>query len=182
MAQLTARERQEWITAGICPDCGEYMTLWTDGLYRIGQPCYHVFEYRWLPHWTRTTRLGRGLCAVLTGISTLVRGVVALFAGPLLIYVGVAAYIRLFPPTCADGWRSPSIGHQGACSYHGGVTSPVGPLLLLLGILAAGFGVMVLVRNRAAMATALTQYVRKLRKREPAAPPRQQTRQPVPGA
>lgn len=25
------------------------------------------------------------------------------------------------PPTCMDGWRSPSIGTIGACSHHGGV-------------------------------------------------------------
>lgn len=25
--------------------------------------------------------------------------------------------------TCADGWRSPSIGEQGACSHHGGVVT-----------------------------------------------------------
>jgi hypothetical protein len=25
------------------------------------------------------------------------------------------------PITCADGWRSSSIGAQGACSHHGGV-------------------------------------------------------------
>lgn len=25
------------------------------------------------------------------------------------------------PATCADGWRSPSIGRPGACSWHGGV-------------------------------------------------------------
>lgn len=26
---------------------------------------------------------------------------------------------------CADGWRSPSIGRQGACSHHGGVSGGV---------------------------------------------------------
>lgn len=25
------------------------------------------------------------------------------------------------PPECSDGWQSPSIGRQGACSHHGGV-------------------------------------------------------------
>jgi len=25
------------------------------------------------------------------------------------------------PTTCSDGWHSPSIGRQGACSWHGGV-------------------------------------------------------------
>src|ERR671919_300543 len=27
--------------------------------------------------------------------------------------------------TCRDGWESPSIGRQGACSYHGGVVNPL---------------------------------------------------------
>ena len=39
--------------------------------------------------------------------------------------VGIAAFLILlgFAPavTCGDGWASPSIGIQGACSHHGGV-------------------------------------------------------------
>src|SRR5260370_22332807 len=27
------------------------------------------------------------------------------------------------PTTCNDGWHSPSIGKQGACSWHGGVNN-----------------------------------------------------------
>lgn len=44
--------------------------------------------------------------------------------------VGVAVFVFLVlgsrsilgPATCRDGWRSPSIGRQGACSHHGGVS------------------------------------------------------------
>ena len=41
---------------------------------------------------------------------------------------------------CSDGWGSPSIGKQGACSHHGGVTSQLNlfgwiALTLPLGIL-----------------------------------------------
>jgi hypothetical protein len=45
---------------------------------------------------------------------------------------GLAAVVALvmvpkppinFSPHCRDGWRSPSIGMQGACSWHGGVAS-----------------------------------------------------------
>ncbi|MBN3761143.1 hypothetical protein [Burkholderia sp. Ac-20365] len=39
------------------------------------------------------------------------------------LFVGAAA--------CADGWRSGSIGHAGACSHHGGVDRLPGILLLL---------------------------------------------------
>jgi len=43
--------------------------------------------------------------------------------------VGFAAFFGLSeltgellgPTTCRDGWHSPSIGHRGACSWHGGV-------------------------------------------------------------
>lgn len=44
---------------------------------------------------------------------------------------GLAAFIVMLfvtrpivqPTTCEDGWRSPSIGRQGACSWHGGVAT-----------------------------------------------------------
>ena len=42
--------------------------------------------------------------------------------------LGVSCFLLLMsvapepsPPSCADGWKSPSIGLQGACSHHGGV-------------------------------------------------------------
>jgi hypothetical protein len=40
------------------------------------------------------------------------------FAASLVLSLWIAG-----PQTCADGWRSPSIGVQGACSWHGGVNS-----------------------------------------------------------
>src|SRR6266481_2486297 len=44
---------------------------------------------------------------------------------------GMAAFVLsivllsflLGPTTCSDGWHSPSIGKQGACSWHGGVNN-----------------------------------------------------------
>jgi hypothetical protein len=44
---------------------------------------------------------------------------------------GMAAFVLsivllsflLGPPRCNDGWHSPSIGKQGACSWHGGVNN-----------------------------------------------------------
>ena len=39
---------------------------------------------------------------------------------------------------CNDGWKSPSIGRQGACSSHGGVAADFGFLYFLI---SAGFGV-----------------------------------------
>lgn len=47
------------------------------------------------------------------------------------------------PTRCSDGWASPSIGKQGACSHHGGVNrSPRNGVLILSilgGFLAAAF-------------------------------------------
>jgi hypothetical protein len=51
------------------------------------------------------------------------------------------ALIRSIPePRCADGWDSPSIGRQGACSHHGGVKR-FGHLYLFypLGSILAGY-------------------------------------------
>lgn len=41
------------------------------------------------------------------------------------------------PTTCADGWASPSIGRQGACSHHGGVDGSAGLWGLIGGGVAA---------------------------------------------
>lgn len=40
------------------------------------------------------------------------------FAAFFICFVGLASVLG----TCADGWSSPSIGSQGACSWHGGVS------------------------------------------------------------
>lgn len=46
-------------------------------------------------------------------------------SGAISLAIFVIAYILLNnwagPVTCKDGWASPSIGRQGACSWHGGV-------------------------------------------------------------
>jgi hypothetical protein len=46
-------------------------------------------------------------------------------SGTISLAIFVIAYILLNnwagPVTCKDGWASPSIGRQGACSWHGGV-------------------------------------------------------------
>lgn len=36
------------------------------------------------------------------------------------------------PVTCSSGWKSPSIGRQGACSHHGGVAGWKGTLPILV--------------------------------------------------
>lgn len=44
-------------------------------------------------------------------------------------------------PRCASGWKSPSIGEQGACSHHGGVVYPKDPTpwwIRVLSIVAGG--------------------------------------------
>jgi hypothetical protein len=53
------------------------------------------------------------------------------------------------PATCADGWQSPSIGLQGACSHHGGVKyyGDQTPWYLIALSLAAGFGTFVSLAN-----------------------------------
>lgn len=44
--------------------------------------------------------------------------------------------------TCNDGWSSPSIGSQGACSHHGGVKSNNGWIILIFIVSClSGFGV-----------------------------------------
>jgi hypothetical protein len=57
--------------------------------------------------------------------------------------VGVALFLllqQLLPEVrCADGWASPSIGRQGACSHHGGVRDNGIYVILILGLsIAAG--------------------------------------------
>jgi hypothetical protein len=57
--------------------------------------------------------------------------------------VGILTFLFLtfFVPelTCVDGWRSPSIGRQGACSYHGGVEKHSVLGVLIGASVAAGF-------------------------------------------
>ncbi|MCW5718745.1 MAG: hypothetical protein KIS68_13040 [Bauldia sp.] len=78
----------------------------------------------------------------------------------LAVIAAALAYVLLsviYPTTCVDGWASPSIGIQGACSSHGGVARSL-LVLRLLGALVAGLAVWLLVarfrRPAPAMATA----------------------------
>jgi hypothetical protein len=58
--------------------------------------------------------------------------------------VGIICFILMgfFVPaaTCVDGWKSPSIGRQGACSHHGGVKDYGGVYLLIGGGISAALG------------------------------------------
>jgi hypothetical protein len=76
------------------------------------------------------------LFALLSGVLT-----VALFIGLRIIY-------PIEPYRCADGWESPSIGIQGACSHHGGVVGgDTMPRLLKIACPLAGLLVFWLVAN-----------------------------------
>ncbi len=61
--------------------------------------------------------------------------------------VGIASFAALLflanlvfdlKTTCRDGWASPSIGSQGACSSHGGVTRKGGLLTIIILIASVG--------------------------------------------
>lgn len=68
--------------------------------------------------------------------------------GCLSTIVGFAAFAAtgfgigqlLGPTTCRDGWPSPSIGHQGACSHHGGVSHSGDFLIWVAGAVGVGAG------------------------------------------
>lgn len=65
----------------------------------------------------------------------------------LAAVAAAVAYVLLsllFPTTCVDGWESPSIGIQGACSSHGGVANSL-LYLRILGAIVAGIAVWLLV-------------------------------------
>ena len=47
--------------------------------------------------------------------------VIAFFHVFLFLLLSMIVNDYLGPLKCADGWMSPSIGSQGACSWHGGV-------------------------------------------------------------
>jgi hypothetical protein len=55
----------------------------------------------------------------------------------LLVYA--VALVVAGPLTCSDGWHSPSIGKQGACSSHGGVNGEPRRIALIVSIVT-GFG------------------------------------------
>jgi len=45
-----------------------------------------------------------------------------------IVGIGVFLFAMILVPeaVCSDGWASPSIGRQGACSHHGGVSGASG--------------------------------------------------------
>lgn len=61
----------------------------------------------------------------------------ALFCAGITLSMMFFSSIFDFTPRCVDGWRSPSIGTQGACSHHGGVAS-TGRGLAFLASIAIG--------------------------------------------
>lgn len=50
------------------------------------------------------------------------------------LYLGIAFDLS---PRCESGWKSPSIGNQGACSHHGGVFYPSAYATILSIVIAA---------------------------------------------
>jgi hypothetical protein len=46
----------------------------------------------------------------------------------------------LGPVTCRDGWHSPSLGHRGACSWHGGVDHSRDALIIIFAAAGAFAG------------------------------------------
>jgi hypothetical protein len=85
----------------------------------------------------------------------------------IAIVVGAAAWllaaILVGPATCRDGWSSPSIGHKGACSHHGGVSTNY---TMLFGLIA-GFGAYFVAKRIGpfvADAGGVTGYIREARR------------------
>jgi hypothetical protein len=57
--------------------------------------------------------------------------------GLITFFVCLVVLSFLVPTVCNDGWASPSIGRQGACSWHGGVNNFPGYVLLVVSFLIA---------------------------------------------
>jgi hypothetical protein len=63
---------------------------------------------------------------------------------PVLVGLGVFAIFAVLslwlfgPESCRDGWLSTSIGTQGACSWHGGVSRHPSALFIVYFVIAAG--------------------------------------------
>ena len=52
----------------------------------------------------------------------------------VFIITFVLMSLLIGPITCSSGWQSPSIGHRGACSHHGGVATWKGFLPILVSV------------------------------------------------
>lgn len=76
------------------------------------------------------------------------KGFIAICCGFAILFGGGRLIAAIAPKAvCRDGWESPSIGTQGACSHHGGVKKPWTDVLMLplLGA-SVGGGVFVLIK------------------------------------
>ncbi len=73
------------------------------------------------------------------GVGGIAAGIVTLYGANRIIKDIVG------PTHCRDGWASPSIGQNGACSWHGGVDGTAAALFLFLAVpLAIGVGLWVM--------------------------------------
>lgn len=73
------------------------------------------------------------------------------FIGLIVLALVFLALGPVLPTICVDGWRSPSVGIQGACSSHGGVAASRDLIRTGLAIaagVAAGGGIWLLRRGR----------------------------------
>jgi len=57
----------------------------------------------------------------------------------VLTGLGFCIGVLTGPATCRDGWASPSIGMQGACSHHGGVRRGPAGFLFIVALGLAGY-------------------------------------------
>ncbi|MDI9310985.1 MAG: hypothetical protein QM535_12280 [Limnohabitans sp.] len=78
------------------------------------------------------------ICILVIGFFKKINGLL------LVIFFIISLYLSLgsTKTECRDGWSSPSIGVQGACSWHGGVTTrftSFGKKLLLVDIVIIVF-------------------------------------------
>lgn len=62
-------------------------------------------------------------------------GIIAGISAFLVCFIGLS--LAFGPTRCSDGWASPSIGRQGACSHHGGVDHAKGTFEFLGSLVAA---------------------------------------------
>ena len=63
----------------------------------------------------------------------------------ICVFVAMRIVLGVFvgQTTCQDGWQSPSIGRQGACSHHHGVAGNWGAVLATLFSIGCGFAIYV---------------------------------------
>lgn len=70
--------------------------------------------------------------------STVNKIIIIIFSGIFVCSASLFFGHQLIGPTlCNDGWKSPSLGIQGACSYHGGVNSLPELIIILASFISA---------------------------------------------